>query len=336
MSGLISKRRPFISSLTGIKVGCLLLIFWWHTTLEHPPINLGARCCEILYIVSGFTVAYNYKNNDEISLPKQCWSFFASRLKKFFPLHLLTFIVFAFIEKQNGSISTFITNLLLLNSWTNDLGYNTLSWFISALLFCYLLSPLFIKLVNKYEDKKTILLISVIALRYFSELILVMIFKSINMHIFPITHAMEFLLGMIVEKYYELYKDKEYKYLYISIIEIVLFVLYILVCVFKDNIWPFQTGTVWPRSMFVFAFLPLLFVISLNKGLLSKLLSLMIFEEFNKIQFEFYMIHNIMIHIMSFYVPISNYLLAMIIAFALSIVFSILIKKASKLIIKRS
>ena len=54
------KRQRPIESLTGLKVIAMLLLFWHHSTIPKLSVELGARTCEFLFVVSGLLVGYNY------------------------------------------------------------------------------------------------------------------------------------------------------------------------------------------------------------------------------------------------------------------------------------
>lgn len=43
-----------IGSLAGLKVIALLLLFWWHSPIPNPNVDIGARVCEFFFVVSGF------------------------------------------------------------------------------------------------------------------------------------------------------------------------------------------------------------------------------------------------------------------------------------------
>lgn len=46
--------QQHLSSLGGIKVIAMLLLFWWHSSIPNPNVDLGARTCELLFVTSGF------------------------------------------------------------------------------------------------------------------------------------------------------------------------------------------------------------------------------------------------------------------------------------------
>lgn len=47
----------------------LFLIFCWHTpenpggVIGKPIVDIGARACEVLFVISGFLVEYNHYHN---------------------------------------------------------------------------------------------------------------------------------------------------------------------------------------------------------------------------------------------------------------------------------
>jgi len=46
--------QQHLSSLGGIKVIAMLLLFWWHSSIPIPNVDLGARTCELLFVTSVF------------------------------------------------------------------------------------------------------------------------------------------------------------------------------------------------------------------------------------------------------------------------------------------
>lgn len=56
-----NKNQNRIKSLDGLKVIMLFLIFCWHTpenpggVIGKPIVDIGARACEVLFVISGFS-----------------------------------------------------------------------------------------------------------------------------------------------------------------------------------------------------------------------------------------------------------------------------------------
>lgn len=46
--------QQHLSSFWGIKVIAMLLLFWWHSSIPIPNVDLGARTCELLFVTSVF------------------------------------------------------------------------------------------------------------------------------------------------------------------------------------------------------------------------------------------------------------------------------------------
>ena len=88
-----------LKNLQGLRFIGFLLIF-----LNHSYWNLGigkvfdygARGVEIFFVLSGYLVAYNYIDKDLDSSIKGSLNYVYKKLKKFYVLHLFTFVCFSF------------------------------------------------------------------------------------------------------------------------------------------------------------------------------------------------------------------------------------------------
>lgn len=149
-SVIMETKKEIIKSLVGIKTISMLLLFWWHSTLPNPTADLGARMCEVFFVISGFLVGYNNYKKDKVTTKK-----FVKKIADFWPLHLILLLVmFIYNYGIYKSISikkviiAFI-NLFLIQSWSpyseTYFSYNGVLWFLSSLLFCYLISPFLLK-----------------------------------------------------------------------------------------------------------------------------------------------------------------------------------------------
>lgn len=276
-------KKERIQSLTGIQVITFLLIFLWHADFPKPAIDVGARGCEILFLISGFFFAYNHLD-EELTLKQNLINSF-KRYLKYLPLHLLTLIAAKIIINNNYDLYTTILNGLLLQAWDNNtyiaMSYNGAAWFLSALLFCYFIAPFFNKIIKKYDNK--ILFISIFGLRFLVELLNTFFNLGLSIHTFVPVRLLEFVMGMLLCSIYLSFNKNAISEKNCSLFELLFSILYIVLCRLFNN--------VLPRSIFVLLFCPVLFTFAFDKGILSKLLSMKIFNNFKSIQFQFYMWH---------------------------------------------
>ena len=158
--------RPYLNGLAGLKFLAVVMIFWWHSELQSPPVDLGARMCEFFFVASGFLMAYNYLFRKPVPATwKESWRFMGQRFLRVWPLHAFMFVLFLAGEKlRHGLLSlreigSAVLNLTLTQAWAWDreivMDYNGITWFLSTLMFCYLLTPLMLKLFE--GRKKTVL-----------------------------------------------------------------------------------------------------------------------------------------------------------------------------------
>jgi peptidoglycan/LPS O-acetylase OafA/YrhL len=123
---------------------------------------------DFFFVLSGFVIAYSYqhiKNSAELK------RFFKKRFFRLYPLHLIVFLLFVFIELSKHSASgyvhvnkvenvsnniyTFFTNLFLVNSvkfpGINDVSWNIASWSISAEMIAYVVFGFTMLFINRYN-----------------------------------------------------------------------------------------------------------------------------------------------------------------------------------------
>ena len=95
------------------------------------------------FLLSGFVVSLGYAPRLRDGT-FSCRRFIRRRLLKLYPLHLLCLLFFLVVARPPLDLRVLL-NLLLLQSWVPDAHYyyacNSVSWFLSSLLFCYLLFP---------------------------------------------------------------------------------------------------------------------------------------------------------------------------------------------------
>jgi len=121
---------------------------------------------DFFFVLSGFVIAYSYQYlNTRAELGK----FYKKRFFRLYPLHLVILLLFVVVElskhhasgyvhvnriaTDGNNVTTFITNLLLLNSvklpGVHDVSWNIASWSISAEMIAYLVFGLIVTFINR-------------------------------------------------------------------------------------------------------------------------------------------------------------------------------------------
>lgn len=146
----------YVSSRTsvfyGIRFIAVLGIVFGHAGLTC--LGGGTALCSLFFILSGFL----YKNEDF------CFSNYKKyvnrKLKTIYPMYWFCLILFFIMDYIRGAGGLnkigwdFIPHVLLVQSWFpwgKELTYLGNAWFLSSLVFCYLLSPVVSLFISKYK-----------------------------------------------------------------------------------------------------------------------------------------------------------------------------------------
>lgn len=125
-----------IKSLNALRAVAAVVIIMYHTWSG----TLATEACMAMIMMMALSGMVNAMHQPS-SLGYVRW--IATRLRRILPLHWLTLA--ALVTGGAGVGWPLLLNALLLHAWVPSLGvcygYNTMSWFLSALLPCYLLLP---------------------------------------------------------------------------------------------------------------------------------------------------------------------------------------------------
>ena len=142
-----------VKSLQSIRFVFALMIFLHHTIA--PVSTLGAFGVSFFLILSGFVLMYG--NKGRIENKEQKLKFFLKRVKKIYPLHILCLILAVLISTLIGESlewTHLAPNAFLIHSWIPQSSYyfsgNSLSWYLSVMVFCYAMFPLLVGWMRKW------------------------------------------------------------------------------------------------------------------------------------------------------------------------------------------
>lgn len=295
-------KRKSLNYIAFIKFIAMVKIIKWHIyKWDNKPIDYGARMCEILFISSGFLVGYNHYEKDMPCDYETSIKYTYKHLRTFYPLEFInTLYGYFFRPGKQYNLTEFeilISNFLMIKSWSRYTNlascFNGITWFLSALLFCYFLVPLLLKGIKNI--KTSIILFFFFALIRISaeELIFngaLNIFDA-HFHRGPIIRLLEFYMGMLLtpsffflKLYINCYRNKFWFKSLFTFIQICspVFIYYIML----------KFNNILYRCYFVLIFCAYIFVICYDYGFLSDLFAKRLFIKIMSCQMEMYLIQN--------------------------------------------
>ena len=266
-------------------------------------IDYGARMCEILFISSGFLVGYNYYKRRMPDTFNTSFKYVYKHLRTFYPLEVINVMygVYKYKNKFGRSeVEIFILNILIMKTWSRHsriVGcFSGVSWFLSALMFCYLLTPF---LLGGIKNIKNSLILFVIVAFIRIEIEEFITKGSINIldihfHRGPVIRCMEFFLGMLtIPSFFKLkkYFDKiKYNYCIKQLIFVIFTIIQLLLPILLYIIMV-KYNSVLHRCYYVLIFCIFIFVFGYDYGYLSNLISMKYSKIIMSCQMEMYLIH---------------------------------------------
>lgn len=308
-----------IVSLQALRAIAFIGIFLGHA---GSSIHWSALGVSIFLVMSGFLMEYTYSNRDISTSVKENIKFSLKKIKKLYPLHILTMIcaviLIVIIAIYTNSftkrlvISTLgkiLLNVTLLQTWIPNSNINTslngVAWYLSVTMFLYFVYP-YIRKWIKNKSKKFL----------GSSCMLILIFEILScipwiyflgnnnlayiwfMYCFPIFRLGEFFIGCCMGKFYIQNENKitSNKSLFEgTIVEFMVLLLTILVI--KSNTSTHTTIFIKAIYNWTTIYIPLavmwIYIFIANCGLLTKVLNNRFFVFIGDISSYTFLIHYV-------------------------------------------
>lgn len=211
-----------IDSLQVIRAFAFLGIFTAHSDIAAFSPG-GAWGVSVFFILSGFLMFRSYYDTERISDDGIVYSvkFGTNKIKKIYPLHIATLLIAMPImiighkaEPGFGKIAVpaakTIANVLLVQSWFPSsriyFSLNSVSWYLSASLFLYIMFPVILSRMKKYRGSRTATAVLVAAFLIQLSLAFVSYLVQTNLvhdddfihwfaYIFPLSRLEDFVIG---------------------------------------------------------------------------------------------------------------------------------------------
>ncbi|MFN5317872.1 MAG: acyltransferase family protein [Bacteroidia bacterium] len=271
-----------IDQLTFTRFVASLLVVNFHFGRNVAPFNYdllksffdrGNISVSYFFILSGFVMMVAYGNKGNISPI----SYFQKRFARIYPaffLASLLMLLYLTLSNKGVFFKEIFLNLILLQAWipTKALVFNIPAWSISVEFFFYALFPfLFNFFYSKLTFKK--LLVPALLIWVLSQLLFFLgifygyyqeppAFSGELMLYFPVMHLNEFIIGNIAGLFFIRHLNAKKINADIAIL-VNLLLVFLVVSYVKLS---FHNG------LLALLFVPLIILISINKGFLTKIL----------------------------------------------------------------
>lgn len=295
------------------------LIFLWHADVYSfswfPHDKGAALAVSFFFILSGAVTGYSHYNSDITFSLHNILGISKKRLYKIYPLYFITTL---YTISYNGYASRIANhefssviisglkmskNFLLLQSWypASYFSYNGVGWFLSTILFLYLLENPLLSIASKIKKRSKNILFFTFIIIFSATITTLYCFLMRNnnlefwLYIFPPSRLGEYIsgicLGYIVQIILSKYSNSttRYKYLF-TIIEILSLVLWLSSTYSHTCTWTYWIiHWLLPNYFVIFIFL-------LGKGHISDFFKNIFFQRLGDISFECFLLHQILIH----------------------------------------
>lgn len=330
---LVSHSAKKLNALTSLRFIAAAMIVLGHC---HGEFGRTSRIAEyfalnqavsFFFVLSGFILVYVYP---ELNSSRDRGRFLLARVARIWPAHAASFVLLLILAPMTlrpsirDSIPWVVTaNLLMVQSWiplwNYFLSFNGVSWSISTEFFFYLCYPFLIYRWHQTWFRKLLL-------SFFLLLLLITISNALHLpnthwvagltqhalvYISPLARLFEFVVGMTVAL---AWRHTSRHIPGSSVSGSILEVLAVALAVASTHYTPAlaylpaikrlggEAGTYWIASSgSVVVFGLLIFVMALEKGWISKLLSWPIAVLLGEISYSVYLVHSVLLRFYQYY-----------------------------------
>ncbi|MEL0651237.1 acyltransferase [Algibacter sp. TI.3.09] len=257
-----------------------------YTRFLFKQANVGVS---YFFILSGFVMIIAYHKKMHVNF----MDYMRNRFARIYPVYLLALLslLALFVISNQVSYVDFVLNLFMVQTWvpSKALVFNNAAWSLSVELFFYVLFPLlYNRFYTKINYKKLIVpivlfwFISQILFHYlfFKESYPILFYSTEDLKYHPVFHLNEFLIGNLAGLYFinNSNKIKNYDIFIFSLVALVLLAL------------KFPIGLNFHNGLLAVLFIPLIILISLNNGFITKLFNKKAFIFLGEISFGLYIL----------------------------------------------
>lgn len=300
------------ATIRSLRFVFVMMIFMSHFGYaDISAFDAGGDCgVAFFFLLSGFALSMGYGSriDDGVFSYRH---FMKRRLLKVYPLHLLSLVLLLVLfHPEIGH--KLLLNALLLQSWIPDanyyFSYNGVSWFLSSLLFHYLLFPVVWKWANRFT------LIAVVAFCAAAYVLVPYGRITAVLYVAPWMRFVDFFLGVVL---YKLYRRS-------SGVNIPGWTEWFLVALLAASLasYPFVDAKLRNAPLYWCVLLPLIFVFVREKGPVTKCLRCCLFQWLGSLSMPIFMLHPIVLRSMFHFFKSMPYAVMLALCFAITVALS--------------
>lgn len=209
-----------IQTLQSLRFLFMMLIVLFH--IVGKDFEFGGDCgVSFFFMLSGLVLSYSY-GQKVIEGQFHTGTFLKRQLVKFYPLHLLTFLIMILLEARLERYYDWyqlLPSIFLVQSWFPfdkiiHVG-NASSWFLCDLLFFYVIFSFLFKIFSRTEVKRLMIWMALLLAVYILFVFSVPLHNVNNVVcLMPIMRIMDFAIGILVFRFCSsAYGDHLFRYL---------------------------------------------------------------------------------------------------------------------------
>jgi peptidoglycan/LPS O-acetylase OafA/YrhL len=321
---MMSSRPDLLPALTSLRFPATVsavLFHVWGLFLgpggEIPPLaiwNLWAGLT-FFFVMSGFILTYVYLDEFRNPKPRGVWNYLVARLARIYPVHVLTFLVFlplSYEQLMRGDFGNraicVATYLGLGHAWlpmtmNKAHAFNSPSWSLSADVFFYLMLPLLIPALTRgplWRRVGVVLLALTPWGLALADMFGAKLLGPITPFRYPPCRMLDFVSGVLLAMLWHKRRGastgtvparsvRTATIVEVGAILLTVAWMWTIVLTFTEIKWLMATGWI---GVYLPPFMLMLWVLSRNEGLVSRVLASRPLTYLGDISFTLYMVHQ--------------------------------------------
>lgn len=199
-----------IVGLDYLRIYTVFVVFLFHAWMHlgctfgklTTFVSEGAVLMTLFFMLSGYVLGlkYNKMSLEPIALKK----FYVKRLVSILPLYVICAILYPPIfgtEDLIQNLLLFPIELMSMQAFFPSLmniSHNGGTWFVSCIIFCYMMFPLFMSVFSNISHRKLLLIYGFIMVLLLISPWIVYAFQATEIYSNPFIRFLEFVIGMIL------------------------------------------------------------------------------------------------------------------------------------------